>query len=88
MPTLGTDVLSVQLYTVREALTEDVDGTLARIAEIGYKLVEPFGFQKFFDGLSAGLSKYGLSAPTTTAAWSMPTSTTCSPLPRSSASAP
>lgn len=65
MPTLGTDTLSVQLYTVREALTEDVDGTLARIAEIGYKQVEPFGFQKFFDDLSAGLSKHGLTAPTT-----------------------
>lgn len=65
MPTLGTDTLSVQLYTVREALAEDVDGTLGRIAEIGYKQVEPFGFQKFFDDLSAGLAKYQLTAPTT-----------------------
>lgn len=65
MPTLGTDKLSVQLYTVREALTEDVDGTLARIAEIGYQQVEPFAFQKFFDGLKAGLAQYGLAAPTT-----------------------
>jgi len=64
MPTLGTDVLSVQLYTVREGLTEDVDGTLGRIAEIGLKQVEPFGFQKFFDGLKTGLAKYDLTAPT------------------------
>lgn len=64
MPILGTDVLSVQLYTVREALATDVDSTLARIAEIGFKQVEPFAFQKFFDGLKAGLSTYGLTAPT------------------------
>jgi len=64
MPTLGTDVLSVQLYTVREALSEDVDGALGRIAEIGLKQVEPFGFQNFFDGLKAGLAKYDLTAPT------------------------
>lgn len=65
MPTLGTDMLSVQLYTIREALSEDVDASLSRIAEIGYKQVEPFAFQKFFDGLAAGLPKYGLTAPTT-----------------------
>ena len=28
--------LSVQLYTVREAMQEDLAGTLARIAEIGF----------------------------------------------------
>jgi sugar phosphate isomerase/epimerase len=65
MPTLGTDTLSVQLYTVREALSEDVDGTLARMAQIGFKQVEPFGFQNFFDDLKEGLPKYGLTAPTT-----------------------
>lgn len=63
--TLSTDVLSVQLYTVREAIADDIDGTLGRIAEIGYRQVEPFAFQNFFDGLKAGLAKYGLSAPTT-----------------------
>ena len=36
--------LSVQLYSVREALTADQDGTLARLAELGYRHVEPFGF--------------------------------------------
>ncbi len=65
MPTLGTDKLSVQLYTIREALSEDVDASLSRIAEIGYRQVEPFAFQKFFDGLAAALPKYGLTAPTT-----------------------
>lgn len=63
--TLGTDKLSVQLYTIREALGEDVDGSLGRLAAAGYKLVEPFAFQQFYDDLAAALPKYGLSAPTT-----------------------
>ena len=35
--------LSVQLYTVRAALDADVDNTLAALAGIGFRLVEPFG---------------------------------------------
>ena len=38
------DQLSVQLYTVRGALEEDFDGTLAKIAAFGYTQVEPFAF--------------------------------------------
>jgi sugar phosphate isomerase/epimerase len=56
--------LSVQLYTVRNALAEDFDGTLAKIAGFGYTQVEPFQFVNFLDGLR-NLSKHGLSAPTT-----------------------
>jgi sugar phosphate isomerase/epimerase len=59
------DQLSVQLYTVREALEEDFDGTLAKIAAYGYTQVEPFAFVNFFDALKAGLSAHGLTAPTT-----------------------
>ena len=55
--------VSVQLYTVRRALQEDFEGTLARIAEFGYTQVEPFQFVQFRDGLRT-LSQYGLSAPT------------------------
>ncbi|MFI2780021.1 sugar phosphate isomerase/epimerase family protein [Streptomyces sp. ALB3] len=36
--------LSVQLYSVREAFFSDLAGTLARIADLGYCHVEPFGF--------------------------------------------
>ena len=43
--------LSVQLYTVRNALAEDFDGTLERIAGFGFTQVEPFGFTNFLDGL-------------------------------------
>ena len=57
--------LSVQLYTVRDALAEDFDGTLAKIAGFGYTQVEPFAFTNFTDELKAGLGKHGLAAPTT-----------------------
>jgi len=57
--------LSVQLYSVRNALAEDFDGTLARIAGFGYTQVEPFQFVNFLDDLTAGLAKYNLAAPTT-----------------------
>ncbi|MEV6341095.1 sugar phosphate isomerase/epimerase [Nocardia vinacea] len=35
-------MLSVQLYSVRDALAADRPGTLARLAQIGYRYVEPF----------------------------------------------
>lgn len=59
------DQLSVQLYTVRGALEEDFDGTLAKIAAYGYTQVEPFAFVDFLDALKAGLTAHGLAAPTT-----------------------
>jgi sugar phosphate isomerase/epimerase len=57
--------LSVQLYTVRELLREDVGGTLRRLADIGFEQVEPFAFVSFGDELAEGLRETGLSAPTT-----------------------
>jgi sugar phosphate isomerase/epimerase len=57
--------LSVQLYTVREALEQDLDGTLARIAGFGFTHVEPFALVTFADGLRDGLVRNGLTAPTT-----------------------
>lgn len=56
--------ISVQLYTVREALAEDLPGTLAKLAEAGYTTVEPYNFAGF-DELGAGLAAAGLQAPTT-----------------------
>ena len=56
--------LSVQLYTVREAMQEDLAGTLARIAEIGFDQVEPYNFPAF-PGLGAALKAASLTAPTT-----------------------
>ena len=37
-----TTPLSVQLYTVRDAIAADLPGTLKRLADIGYTQVEPF----------------------------------------------
>jgi sugar phosphate isomerase/epimerase len=62
---VAVDNLSLQLYTVRGKLEEDFDGTLARIAEIGYRKVEPFGLTAYADRLAEALPKHGLSAPTT-----------------------
>ena len=56
--------LSVQRYTVRAALADDTDATLWRLAEIGFRQVEPFDLLAFRDRLRDGLSRSGLSAQT------------------------
>jgi sugar phosphate isomerase/epimerase len=40
----GLDRIGVQLYTVRDAAQRDLEGTLARVADIGYKEVEFAGY--------------------------------------------
>ena len=62
---MSDSTLSVQLYTVRELLTDDTVGTLKRIADLGFTQVEPFAFLSFGDELRRGLAEAGLSAPTT-----------------------
>jgi sugar phosphate isomerase/epimerase len=57
--------LSVQLYTVRDALAEDFDGTLGKLAAFGFTQVEPFALLSFADELRSGLAHNGLTAPTT-----------------------
>jgi sugar phosphate isomerase/epimerase len=57
--------LSVQLYTVRDALAEDFDGTLGKLAAFGFTQVEPFALLSFADELRNGLARNGLTAPTT-----------------------
>jgi sugar phosphate isomerase/epimerase len=56
--------LSVQLYTVRQALAEDYDQTLAKLADFGFTAVEPFKLDDFAEELRRGLPAHGLSAPT------------------------
>ncbi len=56
--------LSVQLYTVRASLGEDVDETLGRLAEIGFRRVEPFDLLAFRDRLRQALPRHGLAVPT------------------------
>jgi len=61
--------IGVQLYTLRNDIGKDPKGTLAKVAQIGYKRVETFGYanRKWF-GLSASelaeeLKKNGLTSP-------------------------
>jgi sugar phosphate isomerase/epimerase len=56
--------VGVQLYTVRDAMKQDFDGTLAKVAAIGYKEVE---FAGYFDHspkeVRAALKRHGLLSP-------------------------
>ncbi|WP_125610146.1 sugar phosphate isomerase/epimerase family protein [Specibacter cremeus] len=54
---------SLQLYTVREALERDLPGTIARIAEIGFRQVEPYNFAATADALAAAFTAHGITAP-------------------------
>lgn len=55
-------LIGLQLYTVREALTKDFDGTLRRVAEIGYDGVETafFGEGVTLEHASRSLKTLGL----------------------------
>jgi sugar phosphate isomerase/epimerase len=55
--------LSVQLYTVRDVLTGDLPGTLRRVADLGYRNVELYGFVDLADQYSELLPAVGLVAP-------------------------
>jgi sugar phosphate isomerase/epimerase len=62
---LTIDQLSVQLYTVREAAANDLDAALERLAQIGYRKIEPYGLLQFALQLAIALPRHGLTAPTT-----------------------
>jgi len=56
--------IGVQLYTVRESMRTDVEGTLARVRQIGYKEVEFAGyFGKTATEIKTALRKHGLTSP-------------------------
>jgi sugar phosphate isomerase/epimerase len=54
---------SVQLYTLRNALQEDLPGTIRKVAEIGFTQVEPYNFVATAKELGAALKENGLTAP-------------------------
>lgn len=56
--------ISLQLYTIDDALTADLDGTLARLARIGFTTVEAFDFVERADDLAAAFARHGLTART------------------------
>lgn len=55
--------LSVQLYSIREALAEDLPGALARVRAIGFELVEAYDFATW-PGLGDAIAAAGLAVPT------------------------
>jgi sugar phosphate isomerase/epimerase len=58
------DQVAVQMYTLRQAAAEDLDATLWRLADIGYKLVEFAGtYGNAPEDVAAMLERHGLRAP-------------------------
>ena len=58
--------IGVQLYTVRDLMKDDFEGTIAKVAQVGYKEVEFAGyFGRTADQVKAVLQKNGLKAPST-----------------------
>ena len=54
---------SLQLYTLRNAISEDLPGTIRKVAEIGYTQVEPYNFVATAKELGTALKENGLTAP-------------------------
>lgn len=59
-----TVLTSIQLFTVREALENDLDSTLGELARRGFTAVEPYDFVRRAQPLADSLAAYGLQAPT------------------------
>jgi len=58
--------LGVQLYTVRDLMAKDFEGTLAKVAGAGYKEVEFAGyFKQSPQDVKAILARHGLTSPST-----------------------
>jgi sugar phosphate isomerase/epimerase len=55
--------ISVQLYTVRDAIATDLQGTLDRVAAIGFDQVELYGYTDRVEDYRAALSSAGLTVP-------------------------
>lgn len=54
---------SVQLYSVRDAISHDLQGAIARIADIGFTQVEPYDFVESADQLEVAFAATGVTAP-------------------------
>ncbi|SOD82496.1 sugar phosphate isomerase/epimerase family protein [Spirosoma fluviale] len=61
--------VGLQLYTLRDLMAKDPEGTLRKVAQIGYKEVEPFGYSdgKFFGKtpkeFAALIKELGMTVP-------------------------
>jgi sugar phosphate isomerase/epimerase len=56
--------ISVQLYTIHTNIADDLDGSLKRLADLGFTNVEAFNFPPRVDEYKAAFEAYGLAAPT------------------------
>ena len=64
--------IALQLFTVRDALGRDLEGTLKRVAAVGYRAVEPFGLtpdtaaltRRLCDDLGLGIPSVHVPLPT------------------------
>lgn len=54
---------SVQLYSVRDAVAEDLDSAVARLAEIGLEHVEPYAFHERTGEYQRAFAAAGVTAP-------------------------
>ena len=54
---------SLQLYTVRNAIQEDLSGTIKKVAQLGFTQVEPYNFVATANELGKALRENGLTAP-------------------------
>ncbi|AHG92706.1 Xylose isomerase domain-containing protein TIM barrel (plasmid) [Gemmatirosa kalamazoonensis] len=63
------DRVGVQLFTVRDRMQTDFEGTLAQVAQAGYREVEFFSYNgRTPEQVKAALDRAGLTAPSTHAA--------------------
>lgn len=54
---------SLQLYTLRDAMQQDLPGTIRKVARIGFMQVEPYNFVATAEELGKALKDNGLTAP-------------------------
>ena len=55
--------ISVQMYSVREALATDFQATVRRLAELGFEAAEPFRLVEFRDDLVRARERFDISFP-------------------------
>ncbi|OLI09701.1 hypothetical protein, partial [Xanthomonas oryzae] len=64
---------SLQLFTIREQLEADLEGTLAAVAARGFTAVEPYDFVRRAEAMAAAVAAAGLTAPSGHAFLASPT---------------
>lgn len=58
-----SEPVSLQLYTIRDALAADPAAAVERVAGLGYRHVEPFDLVRFAGSLRDVLAAHGIAAP-------------------------